>query len=68
MRRLRIRLWGLMLLVAVAAVLAWVVRHPDGRLALIFSALVLGGLAAGFALCDGIDRAVDRIARRHRRD
>lgn len=68
MRRPRIRLRTLMILVAVAAVLAWLARSRDGRTTLILAGLLVTGLAVGTGLSVGFDRIVERPPRQGRRD
>jgi hypothetical protein len=54
----RFRLWHLMVLVAVAAVLAWIARYQDGRTGLYLAVLLAGSLAVGA----GINWVIDWIA------
>jgi hypothetical protein len=64
----RIRLRTLMIVVAVAAIPAWMARSQDGRVSLILIALLIGGFAVALGLSVGLDRIVGIPPRRDRKD
>jgi hypothetical protein len=57
-----------MIVVAVAAILAWLVRSQGGRLSLILAGLLTVGLAVGWGLGNGLDRIAGLRPRRERKD